>query len=136
MRIAVAGGTGLVGRAVVAQLHRLGHQSVIFSRRHGIDLTSTSTGDLAASLDDVHAVVDVTNTPSADPESARRFFGAVTRRLVTAGRQAGVRRHVLLSILGIDRVSGNARSSGDYGFGANARALAELGVRAAAQGHP
>ena len=112
LRIAVAGGTGLVGRAVVAQLQRLGHQPVIFSRRHGIDLTSTSNGDLAASLDDVYAVVDVTNTPSADPESARRFFGAVTRRLVTAGRQVGVRRHVLLSILGIDRVKGNAHFAG------------------------
>jgi uncharacterized protein YbjT (DUF2867 family) len=112
MRIAVAGGTGLVGRAVVARLKELDHQPVILSRRHGIDLTSTSADDLAALLDDVHAVVDVTNTPSADPESARRFFGAVTHRLITAGRQAGVQRHVLLSILGIDRVSGNAHYAG------------------------
>jgi uncharacterized protein YbjT (DUF2867 family) len=112
MRIAVAGGTGLVGRAVVAQLHGLGHQPVILSRRNGVDLTSTSIGALAASLDDVRAVVDVTNTPSADPEGARRFFDAVTRRLVTAGRQAGVGRHILLSILGIDRVNGNAHYAG------------------------
>jgi uncharacterized protein YbjT (DUF2867 family) len=104
MRIAVAGGTGLVGRAVVARLEELGNQPVVFSRRHGIDLTSTPTDDLAALLADVHAVVDVTNAPSADPDSARRFFGDVTRRLVTAGRRAGVQRHVLLSILGIDRV--------------------------------
>jgi uncharacterized protein YbjT (DUF2867 family) len=112
MRIAVAGGTGLVGRAVVARLQELGHQPVILSRQHGIDLTSTSTDDLAAQLDGVHAVVDVTNAPSADPQSVRRFFGAVTRRLVTAGRQAGVQRHVLLSILGIDRVTGNAHYAG------------------------
>ncbi|HEX6338357.1 MAG TPA: NAD(P)H-binding protein [Jiangellaceae bacterium] len=112
MRIAVAGGTGLIGRAVVARLQELGHQPVIFSRRHGIDLTSTPTDDLAALLDDVPAVVDVTNTSTADPESARRFFGTVTRRLVTAGRQAGVQRHVLLSILGIDRVTGNAHYAG------------------------
>lgn len=112
MRIAVAGGTGLVGRAVVARLQELGHEPVILSRRHGIDLTSTSTDDLATQLDGVHAVVDVTNAPSADPETARRFFGAVTRRLVTAGRQAGVQRHVLLSILGIDRVTGNAHYAG------------------------
>jgi uncharacterized protein YbjT (DUF2867 family) len=112
MRIAVAGGTGLVGRAVVARLEELGNQPVVFSRRHGIDLTSTPTDDLAALLADVHAVVDVTNAPSADPDSARRFFGDVTRRLVTAGRRAGVQRHVLLSILGIDRVKGNAHYAG------------------------
>lgn len=112
MRIAVAGGTGLVGRAVVVRLQESGHQPVILSRRHGIDLTSTSSGDLAASLNDVHAVIDVTNTPSAEPDDARRFFGAVTRRLVAAGRHAGVRKHVALSILGIDKVHGNAHYAG------------------------
>lgn len=112
MRIAVAGGTGMVGRAVVARLLELGHEPVILSRQHGIDLTSTSTDALAARLDGAQAVVDVTNTPSADSEGARRFFGTVTRLLTAAGRQAGVNRHVLLSILGIDKVEGNAHYAG------------------------
>jgi uncharacterized protein YbjT (DUF2867 family) len=49
MRIAVAGGTGLVGRYVVQAARAAGHQTVVISRSAGVDLR-TGTG-LAAALD-------------------------------------------------------------------------------------
>ena len=40
MRIAVAGGTGVVGRHLVAALQAEGHEAVVLARSAGIDLTS------------------------------------------------------------------------------------------------
>ena len=40
MKIAVAGGTGVVGRHVVRELESRGHEPVVLSRSHGIDLTT------------------------------------------------------------------------------------------------
>ena len=40
MRIAVAGGTGLVGRYVVTALIDAGHDPVVLSRTQGVDLVS------------------------------------------------------------------------------------------------
>lgn len=98
MRIAVAGGTGLVGREVVRRLE----EPVVISRSTGVDLLS---GDgLDAALAGVEAVIDVTN--AAGP-GARAFFEATTARLLEAERRAGVRHHVVLSIVGVDRVPDN-----------------------------
>ena len=60
MRVAVVGGTGLVGRHVVEILERKGHQPVSVSRSTGVDVT-TGVG-LDDALRDVAAVIDVTNT--------------------------------------------------------------------------
>lgn len=63
LRVAVAGGSGLVGRHVVAALQRRGHEAVVLARGGGVDL---ETGDgLAHALCGVAAVVDATNTPAA-----------------------------------------------------------------------
>jgi uncharacterized protein YbjT (DUF2867 family) len=100
MRIAVAGATGRIGQLTVADLEQAGHQTVPLSRRAGVD---AYTGDgLADALRGVDAVVDATNTPSADRREIIDFFGTVTRNLLSFGMQAGVRHHVLLSIVGID----------------------------------
>lgn len=40
------------------------------------------------------------------------YFGTATRNLLTADERAGVRHHVLLSIVGIDRVEGNVHYAG------------------------
>jgi uncharacterized protein YbjT (DUF2867 family) len=109
-RVGIAGGTGLVGRHVVAALHRSGHEAVVLSRATGVDVV---TGDgLAAALSGVQAVVDVTNTLAAGPDEARAFFGTATRNLLAAEEQAGVEHHVVLSIVGVDRVEGNAHYAG------------------------
>jgi uncharacterized protein YbjT (DUF2867 family) len=102
MRVAVAGGTGLVGRLVVSRLSADGAEPVVLARANGVDVT-TGAG-LEAALDGVDAVIDVTNTTAMRRKQAVAFFEAGTTHLLRAGERAGVRRHVILSIVGIDRV--------------------------------
>jgi uncharacterized protein YbjT (DUF2867 family) len=102
MRIAVAGGTGLVGRYVVERLKAAGETPVILTRGAGVDITTGAGLDRA--LQGVDALIDVSNTTSARQKDAIAFFEAGTSHLLQAGEQAGVRRHVILSIVGADRV--------------------------------
>ena len=103
VRVAVAGGSGLVGRYVVQALRSAGHEPVVLARSAGVDLV---TGEgVEAAMDGVERVVDVSNVATLRRATATAFFEAVTARLLTAGRQAGVRHHVTLSIVGVDRVA-------------------------------
>ncbi|MFB7510952.1 SDR family oxidoreductase [Streptomyces broussonetiae] len=104
MRIAVAGGTGLVGRYVVEALTAAGDQAVLISPSRGVDLL-TGRG-LSEALDEVEAVVDVTNSPRTAAGAATAFFEKAGRNLLAAEERAGVRRHLTLSVVGIDRASG------------------------------
>lgn len=98
MKIAVAGGTGVVGRHVVDVARERGHDVVVLARAEGVDLT-TGAG-LAERLVGVAAVVDVTSVATQKRAEAEEFFGAVTRHLQAAGAA-----HVIaLSIVGIDDV--------------------------------
>jgi uncharacterized protein YbjT (DUF2867 family) len=109
MRIAVAGATGHIGTLAAAALGRGAHEVVPVSRSVGVDLV---TGDgldrLDGMLAGVEAVVDATNATGTDPDAVVAYFGTATRNLLAAEQRAGVRHHVLLSIVGIDRVAGNA----------------------------
>ncbi|WP_141307700.1 SDR family oxidoreductase [Streptomyces spinoverrucosus] len=110
MRIAVAGATGNIGARTVAALEQAGHEAVRISRSLGVDL---STGEgLDAALTGVDAVVDATSHETADRDAAVAYFGTSTRNLLAAEERAGVRHHVLLSIVGVDRVEGNAHYAG------------------------
>ncbi|MFJ6085474.1 SDR family oxidoreductase [Streptomyces sp. NPDC092369] len=102
MRIAVAGGTGLVGRLVVEELTAAGQELVVLSRSRGVDLVA-GTG-LDAALAAVDAVVDVSNVTTTSARKAVAFFESASRNLLDAEARAGVRHHVALSIVGIDRV--------------------------------
>ena len=102
MRIAVAGGTGLVGGLLVEELRARGHDPVVLARSTGVDVT-TGAG-LDAALDGAGAVVDVSNVTTTRRGPAEAFFTAGTRHLLEAGRRAGVGHHVVLSIVGVDRV--------------------------------
>ncbi|NJP94275.1 NAD(P)H-binding protein [Nonomuraea sp. FMUSA5-5] len=106
MRIAVAGATGNIGALTTAALERDGHDVVRISRSLGVDLV---TGEgLDAALAGVDAVVDAVNGPAGSREEAVSYFAAATRNLLAAEGRAGVRHHVLLSIVGVHRVEGNA----------------------------
>ncbi len=102
MRVAVAGGTGLLGRHVVSSLRTAGDDPDVLARSTGVDLT-TGVG-LEVALSGVDAVIDVSNTTAARKKDSIAFFGAGTTNLLRAGERAGVRRHVLVSIVGADRV--------------------------------
>ncbi|MEV5641993.1 SDR family oxidoreductase [Streptomyces flaveolus] len=104
MRIVVIGGTGLIGTQVVRFLRDGGHEAVAASPTTGVD-TLTGKG-LAEALRGADVVVDVTNSPSFEENVARDFFVRSTRNQVAAEKETGVRHHVALSIIGIDRLPG------------------------------
>jgi uncharacterized protein YbjT (DUF2867 family) len=110
MRIAVVGGTGLVGRHTVEALSRAGHEAVVVARSRGVDVTTGKGLDDA--LAGVGSVIDVTNTTATDATEAQEFFSRVTERLLRAEQRAGVGHHVVLSIVGVDRVEGNPHYAG------------------------
>jgi uncharacterized protein YbjT (DUF2867 family) len=102
MKVAVAGGTGVVGRWTVSALREAGNEPVVLARSTGVDLVS---GDgLAPALAGCDAVIDVANIAAAKAAVVSAFFEAVSRSLMRAGAAAGVQHIVTLSIVGIDRV--------------------------------
>jgi uncharacterized protein YbjT (DUF2867 family) len=102
LKIAVAGGTGLTGRLVVAALEARGHTPVALSRATGVDLLTGS--GLPEALAGAGAVVDVSNVTTLSKSVAVDFFEQAGRRLTEAAERAGVRHLVTLSIVGVDRV--------------------------------
>ena len=109
MRIVVVGGTGLIGARVVRDLSELGHEAVAAARATGVD-AYTAEG-LEEVLDGTEIVVDVSNSPYTRPDEAIDYFRTSTLNLLTFGRNAGVRHHVALSVVGTDRL---ARAAGGY----------------------
>jgi uncharacterized protein YbjT (DUF2867 family) len=100
-KIAVAGVTGRVGRHVVDVLEEQGRDVVAISRSAGIDVV---TGEgLAEALRDVDSLVDATSGASPEQQAATDFFTAATRNMQELGARAGVRRIVVVSIIGTDR---------------------------------
>ena len=102
MRIAIAGGTGTLGRRVTDELRSRGHDVRVLSRSspdYRVDLT---TGDgLGPAVAGCDVVVDVSN--DASKRAAQTLVGG-SRRLLAAGQAAGVRHHVCVSIVGCERV--------------------------------
>ncbi|UUL76167.1 NAD(P)H-binding protein [Pseudarthrobacter sp. Fe7] len=103
MTIAVAGGTGTVGRHVVATARERGHHVVSLSRAEGVDLVSGRGLDQA--LQDVDTVIDVSGIQVLSTKKAVDFFTNATQNLLAAGKKAGVKHHVALSIVGIDKAN-------------------------------
>ena len=102
MRIAVAGGRGLVGRMVVTALQAAGHEPVVLSRTKGVDLILDH--GIVEALDGADTVVDVSNSPVLTRARSVAFFGTATANLLAAAQRTGVAHHVALSVVGIDRV--------------------------------
>ena len=101
MKIAVIGGTGLIGSQVVKDLNAAGHQAVPHSQSTGVDVVSGKGVDDA--VEGAEVVVNLTNSPTFD-DASPAFFRASMDNLLAAARRAGTGHFVILSIVGVDRV--------------------------------
>jgi uncharacterized protein YbjT (DUF2867 family) len=102
--ILVTGGTGILGRLVIAELRDSGHHVRVLSRRQhqdgeGIEFV---TGDLATgagleeAVDGTEIIVHCAGSTKGDEDKARH--------LVRVALPAGVRHLVYISVVGADRI--------------------------------
>ena len=103
MRLAVIGGTGLIGSQVVKILNSSGHEAIPLSPSTGLDLLSGQ--GLPEALKGAEVVVNLTNSPTFD-DASPAFFQTTMDNLLSAAGLAGVGHAVILSIVGADLVPG------------------------------
>jgi uncharacterized protein YbjT (DUF2867 family) len=103
MRLAVIGGTGLIGSQVVKILSSSGHEAVPHSPSTGLDLLSGQ--GLPDALKGADVVVNLTNSPTFD-DASPAFFQTTMGNLLSAASMAGVGHAVILSIVGAELVPG------------------------------
>jgi uncharacterized protein YbjT (DUF2867 family) len=101
MRIVVIGGTGLIGSKTVGVLRQGGHEVVAASPQSGIN--SITGAGLKEAIAGARVVIDLANSPSFEDKAVLEFFATSGRNVLAAEVAAGVRHHVALSIVGIDR---------------------------------
>ena len=118
--ILVTGGTGFVGPHVVHALRArdLPVRVLVRDLRRGSRATAwgaelaqgdvTDPASLAAALDGVDAVVHLVAIIKGAPADFERVMAQGTRNVVVAAKEAGVRRFVLASALGLDEHSKDA----------------------------
>jgi uncharacterized protein YbjT (DUF2867 family) len=102
MKIVVIGGTGLIGSKLVEKLRDAGHEPLAASPDTGVN---TITGEgLTEALEGAHVVVDVANAPVWEDTAVMDFFRTSARNILAAELASGVRHHVVLSVVGTDRL--------------------------------
>src|SRR3954468_3418754 len=101
MKLAVVGGTGLIGAQVVEKPTGAGHEAVPRSLSTGVDLLTGRGVEEAVAGADV--VINLTNSPAFD-DTSPAFFRSSMDNLLAASRKGGVQHIVILSIVGVDRV--------------------------------
>ena len=103
MKIVVIGGTGLIGSKLVQKLRDAGHEALAASPNTGVN---TITGEgLTDALEGAQVVVDVANAPNWDDAAVMDFFQTSSRNIASAETAAGVSHHVVLSVVGADRLA-------------------------------
>lgn len=130
MKLAVIGSTGLVGSQLVALAESRGHAVTGISKESGVDLL-VGTG-LDKALDGVEAVINVIQSPNLEQQDSTEFFTTVAAKLGRAAAGAGVRRTVVLSIIGVDRV---AAADSDTGTGYDGYYAAKFAQEQATREH-
>ena len=102
--ILVTGGTGTLGRLVVARLRDTGCDVRVLSRRHheaadGIEFVTSdlATGEgIQPAVDGARTIVHLAGSPKGDEDKARN--------LVRAASRAGAAHLVYISVVGADRI--------------------------------
>lgn len=114
MRVLVTGGTGFVGPAVIHALRTAGREVRALVREParagqlsawGVELAQgdvTDAASLRAAARDCTHVVHLVSIIQGRPEAFRRVMIQGTADLLTAAKEAGVQRFVLMSALGTD----------------------------------
>ena len=112
MKVLVIGGTGFVGPAIVQALVDAGHTVRVLERKQGrsAGLPSqeavlgdvTDPASLQRATEGQEVVVHLVALLAGPPEEFQRVMEQGTRDLVAAAKEAGVRRFVLMSALGVD----------------------------------
>jgi uncharacterized protein YbjT (DUF2867 family) len=93
----------MIGKKLIQTLRNQGHDATAASPSSGVN---TISGEgLESALRGANVVVDVTNSPSFEDSAVRTFFETSTRNLLEAEAKAGVRHHVILSVVGADLLS-------------------------------
>jgi dihydroflavonol-4-reductase len=122
-RILVTGATGFLGRFVVDQLLERGHEVVALVRRAddeqplpervqlalGDILNETVVATAAAGCDGLFHCAGKVSRNRADAEELHKLHVEGTRKVLDAGRKAGVRRAVVASTSGTIALSSEAR---------------------------
>ena len=102
MKIVIIGGTGLIGSKTADRLRKQGHEVIAAAPNTGVN---TITGEgLAEALAGASVVMDLANSPSFEDKAVLEFFQTSGRNLAAAEKVAGVKHHIALSIIGVDRL--------------------------------
>jgi len=102
MKIVIIGGTGLIGSKTADRLRKQGHEVIAAAPNTGVN---TMTGEgLAEALVGADVVIDLANSPSFEDKAVLEFFETSGRNLMAAEKAAGVKHHIALSIIGVDRL--------------------------------
>ncbi|MFL5236172.1 MAG: NAD(P)H-binding protein, partial [Rhizomicrobium sp.] len=120
MKVAVIGGTGLLGSAIVADLSSRGHSVVSMSRSAGISSPGAISVDLNEAtspsywlphLDGVEAVVNCAGVLQDSPkDSTSMVHHQGIANLFAACEQLKIRRVIHFSAIGVDRQTPSAFS--------------------------
>jgi uncharacterized protein YbjT (DUF2867 family) len=112
MKVLVTGGTGFVGPAIVQALVDAGHTVRVLERKPGrsaglpsqeaVQGDVTDPASLQRATEGQEVVVHLVALLAGPPEEFQRVMEQGTRDLVAAATEAGVRRFVLMSALGVD----------------------------------
>jgi len=101
MKIVIVGGSGLIGTKLQPLLRSMGHDVLAVSTRTGVNVLTGEGLDKALNGADV--VVDVLNSPSFEAEAVMNFFTTAAGNMLPAEKRAGVKHHVMLSVVRCDR---------------------------------
>jgi len=104
MKIVIIGGTGLIG-SQLTHLLKDQHEVVVASPNTGVN---TLTGEgLAKALEKAQVVVDVSNSPSFETDAVMHFFKTSNENLMAAEKEANVKHHIALSVVGTQKLQGS-----------------------------